>query len=74
MDMELIRFFVRQVLEEEKKKNVLGEPDSTTEKHRDEPQPQYEEELDTDEASVASGISGYTQGDSSARSKKRKDH
>ena len=65
MDMNLIRIFVRQVLEEDKKKNLLGEPDTTTEKHRDEPQPQYEEEeeadeIDTDEASVAAGITGYT--------------
>ena len=65
MDMELVRLFVRQVLAEEKNKNLLGEPDTTTEKHRDEPQPQYEEEeeteeIDTDEASVTGGITGYT--------------
>ena len=67
MDMELVRLFVRQVLEEEKSKNLLGEPDTTTEKHRDEPQPQYEEEeaeaegedQDADEASVTAGITGH---------------
>lgn len=63
----MLRFFVRQVLEEAKKNNLLGEPDTTTEKHRDEPQPQYEEEEeeeedqeDADEASVTAGIAGYT--------------
>ena len=70
MDMELVRLFVRQVLQE-KKNNLLGEPDTTTEKHRDEPQPQYEEEeaeaeeeeegedQDTDEASMTAGITGH---------------
>lgn len=62
--MELVRLFVRQVLAEEKKKNLLGEPDTTTEKHRDEPEPQYEEEeetgeIDADEASVTGGITGH---------------
>ena len=61
--MELVRLFVRQILEEEKKNNLLGEPDTTTEKHRDEPQPQYEEEeetdeMDADEASTTAAITG----------------
>ena len=65
MEMQMLRLFVRQVLEEAKKNNLLGEPDTTTEKHRDEPQPQYEEEeetdeIDADEASVTAGIAGYT--------------
>ena len=67
MDMELVRLFVRQDLSEEKKKNLLGEPDTTTEKHRDEPQPQYEEEEeaeagdeDMDEFSGTPSIAGHT--------------
>ena len=61
MDMELVRLFVRQVLEEAKKNNLLGEPDTTTEKHRDEPQPQYEEEEeDMDEFSGTPSIAGHT--------------
>ncbi|OUU15242.1 MAG: hypothetical protein CBB97_24055 [Candidatus Endolissoclinum sp. TMED37] len=57
--------FLRQLIRKiiiEAKKDVLGEPDSSSEKHRDEPQPQYDadedEELDKDEASVTAGITG----------------
>lgn len=62
MDMQMLRLFVRQVLEEAKKNNLLGEPDTTTEKHRDEPQPQYEEEEedDIDEFSGTPAIAGHT--------------
>ena len=61
-DMLMLRLFIRNMLLEEKKKEVLGEPDSSSEKHRDEPQPQYdveEDELDKDEASVVAGIAGF---------------
>ncbi len=63
MDMELLKLYIKQVLQEAD--NLLGEPDTTTEKHRDEPQPQYEEEEeqdkaeDADEASVVAGIAGH---------------
>tara|TARA_B100000282_G_C31618729_1_gene438365 strand:- start:135 stop:371 length:237 start_codon:yes stop_codon:yes gene_type:complete len=59
--MNNLRILIRKLLIEELKKNVLGEPDSSTEKHRDEPQPQYdiEEEEDQDEASTVGGIAGY---------------
>ena len=59
--MELLKLYIKQVLQEAD--NLLGEPDTTTEKHRDEPQPQYEEEQDdeedADEGSVAAGVAGY---------------
>ena len=59
--MEMLRTFIREMLVEEKKKEVLGEPDASSEKHRDEPQPQYdiEEEEDQDEASTAGAVAGY---------------
>jgi len=59
MDMELLKLYIKQVLQENG--NLLGEPDTTTEKHRDEPQPQYEEEedLDADEHSAVAGIAGH---------------
>ena len=55
-----IRELIRLIILEEKTR-VLGEPDSTPEKHRDNPQPQYEkedEEADktNDEASTVSGM------------------
>ncbi len=65
MEMKMLREYIRSlILNEEKKNNLLGEPDTTSEKHRDEPQPQYEEEEadeaeDADEASVVAGIAGY---------------
>ena len=40
-DMDMLRTFIRKIIVEEKKKEVLGEPDASSEKHRDEPQPQY---------------------------------
>ena len=58
--MELLKLYIKQILQENS--SLLGEPDTTTEKHRDEPQPQYEEEEeseDADESSVAS-ITGWT--------------
>ena len=61
MDMELLKLYIKQVLQENG--SLLGEPDTSTEKHRDEPQPQYEEEesdeTDADESAVAN-ITGYT--------------
>jgi len=60
MKISEIRKFIRLVILEEKSK-VLGEPDTTTEKHRDNPQPQYEEEegedaQTSDEASTLAGM------------------
>ena len=54
--------FVKTIKNIAQKKKTLGEPDTTAEKHRDEPQPQYEEEesKDADEASVAGGVAGFT--------------
>ena len=63
MNLKELRMIIRQILIEEKAKEVLGEPDSSSEKHRDEPQPQYdveEEEADKDEASMVAGIAGFT--------------
>jgi len=59
-EIELLRIYIKQMIVE-KHENILGEPDTTSEKHRDDPQPQYEdeEEQDADEASMVSGISGY---------------
>jgi len=67
MNLKELRMVIRQILIEEKAKEVLGEPDSSSEKHRDEPQPQYdveedeeaedeEEEEDQDEASTVGGM------------------
>ena len=55
-----IRELIRLIILEEKSR-VLGEPDSTPEKHRDNPQPQYEEEEEeasqtNDEASTVTGM------------------
>ena len=62
MDTKLLRNLIRKIILEAKK-DVLGEPDSSSEKHRDEPQPQYdsdeEDEADKDEASVVANIAGY---------------
>jgi len=61
MNTKLIRQLIRSIILEAEKK-TLGEPDTTAEKHRDEPQPQYEEEeegKDADEASVAGGVAGF---------------
>ena len=56
---EQIRKLIRLIILEDSK--VLGEPDSTPEKHRDNPQPQYEEEEEedsktSDEASTVTGM------------------
>ena len=65
MEIKMLRKYIRfLILSEEKKNNLLGEPDTTSEKHRDEPKPQYEEEEtdedeDADEASVVAGIAGH---------------
>ena len=68
MNTKILRSLIRKIILETKK-DVLGEPDSTSEKHRDEPQPQYdadaeqrddEDEDDVDEASLTTGIAGYT--------------
>jgi len=69
MNLKELRMVIRQILIEEKAKEVLGEPDSSSERHRDEPQPQYdveedaeaeeeedEEEEDQDEASTVGGM------------------
>ena len=64
MNVKELRMVIRQILIEEKAKEVLGEPDSSSERHRDEPQPQYdveedadaEEEEDQDEASTVGGM------------------
>lgn len=65
-DISMLRSFIREVLNkkllEEKNKEILGEPDSSTEKHRDEPEPQYDveedraESEDHDEASTVGGM------------------
>ena len=46
MNEQLLRLYIRTILQE--KKQTLGEPDTTAEKMRDEPQPQYEDEEDAD--------------------------
>jgi hypothetical protein len=57
---EQIRKLIRLIILEEQSR-VIGEPDSTPEKHRDNPQPQYEEDIDgdsqtSDEASTVAGM------------------
>lgn len=51
---EIIRLLIKEVTSDD----LLGEPDSSAEKHRDEPQPQYdvEEDGDQDEASTVGGM------------------
>tara|TARA_B100000242_G_scaffold258262_1_gene202495 strand:- start:1334 stop:1591 length:258 start_codon:yes stop_codon:yes gene_type:complete len=67
MDTKILRSLIRKIILETKK-DVLGEPDSTSEKHRDEPQPQYdadasqddeEDEEEMEEASLTTGVAGY---------------
>ena len=48
MNLKELRMVIRQILIEEKAKEVLGEPDSSSERHRDEPQPQYDVEEDAE--------------------------
>tara|TARA_A100001015_G_C15042496_1_gene740736 strand:- start:1986 stop:2261 length:276 start_codon:yes stop_codon:yes gene_type:complete len=52
-----IKHLIRLIILEEKSR-ILGEPDSTPEKFRDNPQPQYEEEEENtnDEASTVGGM------------------
>ena len=59
MNAGILRLYIRALLREEK--ITLGEPDTTAEKKRDEPQPQYEDEesgedKDADEASTIAGM------------------
>ena len=54
-----IRKLIRMIILENSK--LIGEPDATVEKHRDDPKPQYEDEKDSDdqtndEASTVAGI------------------
>jgi len=61
MNVDILRFYIRTLLREEKA--TLGEPDATAEKKRDEPQPQYEDDVDgedkdADEASTVGGMGG----------------
>tara|TARA_R110001592_G_scaffold188358_6_gene433617 strand:+ start:49071 stop:49334 length:264 start_codon:yes stop_codon:yes gene_type:complete len=57
---KFLRNLIRLIILEKKSK-LIGEPDVTPEKHRDNPQPQYEEEEEkdgktSDEASTVSGM------------------
>ena len=58
MTIKELREVIRRLIIEAKKDDLLGEPDSSAEKHRDEPQPQYdvEEDGDQDEASTVGGM------------------
>ena len=53
-----LRKIIRLLIKEVTSDDLLGEPDSSAEKHRDEPQPQYdvEEDGDQDEASTVGGM------------------
>jgi len=53
-----LRKIIRLLIAEATSDDLLGEPDSSAEKHRDEPQPQYdvEEDGDQDEASTVGGM------------------
>ena len=53
-----LRKIIRLLIAEAASDDLLGEPDSSAEKHRDEPQPQYdvEEDGDQDEASTVGGM------------------
>ena len=53
-----LRQIIRLLIQEVTSDDLLGEPDSSAEKHRDEPQPQYdvEEDGDQDEASTVGGM------------------